>query len=225
MNNFKTPWKVSGIAGILFVTLSFIAAGINKMPPTYNQDVSSFVLWFSENGQWYRFGHLLAGLAFLLFYFPFYAGLCEILRKAEGELAIWTRVTWAGAILSPAAGTIAGSFITSLALLSGNASPEVSQFGLASNFYSFTVSGAYGGIAMIGAAVIILKTGVFRQWIGWVGLTIGFAAIMSIGTLIENDPNGFFATVNGFAWLTYFVWIAILSLVMIQMSEINIKEK
>lgn len=80
MKILKTPWKISGIAGILFVALSFFASGINKMPPAYNQDISSFVNWFSENGHWYRSGHFLAGLAFLLFLFPI---LCWILRNTQ----------------------------------------------------------------------------------------------------------------------------------------------
>lgn len=222
MKLLRSPWKISGIAGILFVALSFFASGINKMPPAYNQEICVFVSWFSLNGQWFRFGHCLAGLAFLLFYFPFYAGFCEILKRAEGEPAIWTRVTWAGAIMSPAAGTIAGAFHMGLALLDGNASREVAQFGIASNFYAFTVSGAYGGIAMIGAAIIILKTKVFKHWIGYAGLIIGLAAIISITTLIENNPQGFFSTMNGLAWLTYFIWIAVLSIEMIRMPELKI---
>ncbi len=220
MKLMQTPWKISGICGILFVAVSFIAAGINKLPPAYSQDISTFIPWFLEYGRWYRFGHFLAGLAFLLFYFPFFAGFCEILKKAEGKPAIWTRVTWAGAIMSPAAGTIAGAFIMGIALLNGNTSEELSQFCMASNFYSYTVSGAYGGIAMIGAAIIIFKTGVFKRWLGWSGLVIGLAAIISVGTFIENNPQGLFSTVNGIAWFTYFLWIVVLSVEMIKMPKV-----
>ncbi len=219
MKIFKSPWKLSGIAGILFVALSLFASAINKMPPSYNQDISSYVTWFSQNSPWYSFGHFLAGLAFLLFYFPFYAGFCEMLKSAEGEPGIWTRVTWAGAIMSPAAGTIAGAFIMGLALLNGNASADVSKFGIASNFYVYTVSGAYAGIASIGAAIIMLKTGVFKRWLGWTGLIIGFAAIISVGTLIENDPQGLFASINGIAWLAYFLWLGVLSIELIRLPQ------
>lgn len=216
MKLLQKPLKISGIAGILFVALSFIASGINKMPPLYNQEISTFTRWFSENGEWYRFGHLLAGLAFLLFYFLFFAGFCEVLKKAEGEPSIWTRVTWAGAIMSPAAGTIAGAFIMGIALLNGIASQEVSQFGMAGNFYAYTISGAYAGIAMIGSSIIIIKTGIFKRWLGWTGLLIGSSAIISIGTLVENNPQGLFASINGFAWLAYFLWVAVLSIELIR---------
>lgn len=219
MKFLEAPWKISGMAGILFVVLSFIASGINKMPPMYNQEISTFARWFSENGERYRFGHVLAGLAFLLFYFPFFAGFCEVLKKAEGEPSIWTRVTWAGAMMSPAAGTVAGAFIMGSALLNGNASSELSQFGMAANFYAYTVSGAYGGIAMIGSSVIILKTNIFKRWLGWIGLVMGSAAIISIGTLVENNPQGLFAAINGFAWLAYFLWIGVLSIELIKKAE------
>jgi hypothetical protein len=223
MNIFRKPWKISGLAGLLFVALSFIATGFIKMPPTYEKDISTFAIWLSENGQGFRFAHCLNALAFLPFYFPFFAGFCEILKKAEGEPNIWTRVTWAGAIISPAIGSIGGASIMGIALLNGNASAEVSQFVLASYFYAITVSGVFAGIAMTGGAIIILKTGVFKRWIGWAGLIIGIAAFISIGTLIENDPQGLFATMNGFVWLTYFLWIAVLSIEMIRMPEIKFK--
>jgi hypothetical protein len=215
MNIFKNPWKLSGIAGILFVLVSFVASGINKMPPAYSVE-ADHVAWFAENGQWYRFGHYLAGMAFLLFYFPFYAGLCERLRKAEGEPAIWTRITWAGAIMSPAIGTIAGTFIMSLAMLGGAVTPSIAQYGMAGNFYAYTVSGAFGGIAMTAASIIIIRSGVFARWTGWAGMITGTAAILSIATLIQNDPSGQFAAINGIAWLVYFLWIVAVSVELIR---------
>ena len=156
MLSFTRPWRISGIAGLLFVATSFFASAINVQPPYYNQDSAAIATWFAENSQQYRFGHFAGGLAFLLFYVPFFAGLCERLRLAEGTPAIWSRVTWGGAILSPAAGTASGAFIVGGALLGNTVSPDVAAFAAASNFYAFVVSGALSGVAMTGAAVVIL---------------------------------------------------------------------
>lgn len=213
---FEKPWKISGIAGILFVALSFVAMAVNKMPPVYTSDAAEMTSWFAANASWYRGGHMLAGIAFLLFYFPFFAGFCERLREAEGTPAVWSRVAWAGAVVSPAVGTIAGSFLVGLALLEGRVSPDAAPFGLAANFYAYVVSGAFGGIAMIGAAVVILKTAVFRRWLGWAGLAVGFPAVISTAAIVENDPEGLFAAVNSIAWLLYFLWIAALSVELIR---------
>ncbi len=216
MNLLKSPWRLSGICGLLFVVLSFIAAGINVLPPAFNHDESALVEWFASNSKWYRGGHFMAGIAFLLFYFPFYAGFCERLRLAEGATAIWTRVTWAGAILSPAVGSIAGTFINGLTLLGGNVTTETASFGIAANFYAYSVSGAFGGVAMTAAAVVILSSGIFPKWLGFTGLFTGLAAIISTGFLFEGNPAGFFALLNGIAWLVYFLWIAALSVELIR---------
>jgi hypothetical protein len=150
-----------------------------------------------------------------LFYVPFFAGLCERLRAAEGTPAIWSRVTWGGAILSPVAGTTSGAFIVGAALLGNTVSPDIARFAAASNFYAFVVSGALSGIAMTGAAVAILRTGVFPLWLGWAGALIAVAAILGSAAIVENDPAGVFATVNGFAWLAYFLWIAALAVALV----------
>lgn len=212
----KSPWRISGIAGILFVVLSFIASGINVMPPGFNQDKMELMNWFAANSDWYRVGHFIAGLAFLLFYFPFFAGFCERLKTAEGAPAIWTKVVWASAIMSPATGTIGGTFMVGAALLGGNVSPETAQLGLSAFFYAYVVSGAFGGIVMLGAAIVILRTGVFRKWLGWAGVVIGLTAVIGLGAIIENDPKGLLATLNGLAWLIYFLWIAALSVELVR---------
>jgi hypothetical protein len=212
MRALSGPWRISGIAGLLFVVLSFVAAATNVQPPAFDQDRAIFAAWFAAHGQRFRLGHFLAGLAFLLFYFPFFAGFCERLRQAEGSPAIWSRVAWAGAIMSPAAGTTAGSFIIGVALLGGSVSPEVAAFGAAANFYAYVVSGALSGVVMLGAAVVIVRTGVFWRWLGWTGALLGIAAIVGSAALVENDPSGRFATLNAVAWLAYFLWIAALSI-------------
>jgi hypothetical protein len=218
MRSFTRPWRISGIAGLVFVVLSFVASGMNVQPPAYDQ--SQAAVWFAENGQRFRVGHFIAGLAFLLFYFPFFAGFCERLHEAEGTPAIWSRTAWAGAIMSPAAGTTSGSFIVGAALLEGRASPDVAAFAAAGSFYAYVVSGALSGVTMISAAIVILGTGIFSRWLGWAGALIGLAAVVGSAALVENDPTGPFATINGVAWLAYFLWISALSIALIGLRDI-----
>jgi hypothetical protein len=214
-----TPWRISGCTGMLFVALSLIASMTNVQPPVYDQDQATFAAWFAENGRRFRTGHFVAGIAFLLFYFPFFAGFCERLQHAEGTPAIWSRVAWAGAIMSPAAGTVSGSFIVGTALLGASVSPDVAAFGAAGSFYAYVVSGALSGIVMIAAAVVILRTGVFSRWLGWSGAVVGSAAILGSAALVENNPTGLFATINGLAWLAYFLWIAAVSIELMRVRD------
>ena len=214
---------MSGFAGLVFVLTSFVASAINVEPPSYNQDPAAIAAWFTENGQQYRVGHFVGGLAFLLFYVPFFAGLCERLRAAEEAPALWSRVAWGGAILSPAAGTTSGAFIVGAALLGSTVSPDVARFAAASNFYAFVVSGALSGIAMTGASVVILRTGVFPRWLGWAGALIAVAAILGSAAIAEGDPDGLFAAVNGLAWLAYFFWIAALAVSLVFAGDTSTK--
>ena len=69
---------------------------------------------------------------------------------------------------------------------------------------------------MLGASVVILRTRVFSSWLGWAGVLIGMTAIVGSAALVENDPGGPFASINGFAWLAYFLWLAALSIAMVR---------
>ena len=94
---------------------------------------------------------------------------------------------------------------------SSSRSGEAAALALAGQFYAFVVSGALSAIAMAGAAVVILRTGVFPRWLGWAGALIAVAAILGSAAIVENDPAGLFAAMNGLAWLGYFLWIAALA--------------
>lgn len=209
--------RLGGASGLLFVVLSFLAAGMNVAPPAYDQDPAVFATWFAEHGQRFRTGHFVAGLAFLIFYFPFFAALCERLREAEGEPAVLSRVAWAGAISSPAAGTVSGAFIIGAALLAGRGSPEVASLAMAASFYAYVVSGAFGGVVMLSAAGVILQSHGLPRWLGWAGALIGALAISSTATLLENKAQGIFAALNGLAWTAYFLWIAALSIALLRL--------
>jgi hypothetical protein len=76
---------------------------------------------------------------------------------------------------------------------------------------------------MTGAAVVILRTGVFPRWLGWGGAAIAVAAFLGSMAIVENDPAGFFAALNGFAWLAYFLWIAALSVALVFAGDITTK--
>jgi hypothetical protein len=212
MPSVARPWRLSGIAGLLFVMTSFVASAINVQPPRYDLDSTAITAWFAENSQQYRNGHFVAGLAFIVFYVPFFAGLCERLQRAEGTPSIWSRVAWGGALLSPAAGTTSGAFIVGAALLGNTISPEVMRLALASHFYAFIVSGALSGIATAGVTVVILRTRVLPRWLGHAGALIAGASILGSAAIVEKDPGGLFATVNGLAWIAYFLWIAAVAL-------------
>jgi len=70
------------------------------------------------------------------------------------------------------------------------------------------------------ASVVILRTSVFSSWLGWAGVLIGMAIVGS-AALVENNPAGLFASINRFAWLAYFLWIAALSMAMVRGAPLD----
>jgi hypothetical protein len=76
-----------------------------------------------------------------------------------------------------------------------------------------------GLIAALGGAAVILRTGVFSQRLGWAGALIGVSAIVGSAAIVENDPRWLFSTINAFAWLAYFRWIAAPSLALIRARD------
>jgi hypothetical protein len=208
------------MAGALFVVLSLAVSLTNIQPPAYNAEQAQIASWFADEGDRYRIGHVAAGLAFLLFWFPFFTGLYARLRDAEGKPAIWSQVMWAGAIISPVAGTAAGTCIMAAALLEDGVSPDVAAFALTAFVYAYTVSGAYSGVAMIGAAVVIIRTSVLPRWLGWTAAVSGVAAITGTVALVEDDPAGLFATISRLAWLAFFLWILAVSVALMRVRQV-----
>jgi hypothetical protein len=122
--------------------------------------------------------------------------------------------------MSPAAGTTSGSFIVALALVGGRVSPDVAAFAAAARFYAFVVSGAVNGVVLMGAAVLILRTGVFPLWLGWMAAIVGLAAITGCAAIVENNPAGVFTAISDLAWVAYFLWIVMVSVALIRAREI-----
>lgn len=69
---------------------------------------------------------------------------------------------------------------------------------------------------MLGASVVILQSRAFSTWLGWAGVLIGIMAVGGSAALVENNPGGLFATISGFAWLAYFLWLAAVSMAMVR---------
>jgi hypothetical protein len=210
------PWLLSGWSGILFVVVSIISALALGQSPSYEDEGEVIVAWYSKNYSRYLATHFVAGLAFLLFYIPFLAGLVERLREAEGTYAIWSRVAFTGGILFPAVGTARGLFATGPALLAGNVSPEVASFAAAAGAYGLIVTSAMGGILVGGSAVVILTTRVFWAWLGWLGAAVAILTIVSVAAIVERRPDGVFSLLNSIAFEGIFLWILAVSVALLR---------
>jgi len=192
--------------------------------PQYDAAGSTITSWYATNSPAFLSGQFVSGLGFLLFYLPFLAGICALLRSAEGGHAIWSRVAFAGGILFPAAGTAGGILLTGLALLKGNVQPDVARLAITAGSYGISVSGALSGTLMGAASIVMFKTRVCPTWLAWLGTGVAITAIVGSAAVIETDPSGTLSTVGSFAWLGFFVWAIAFSVYLLLVLESEIRE-
>jgi hypothetical protein len=78
-------WRaIAGASGILFVIVFVVGLVIQGDPPTFADDGEQIAAWFADNSTAYLAGDVVIGVGFILFYFPFLAGLFLALKFAEG---------------------------------------------------------------------------------------------------------------------------------------------
>jgi hypothetical protein len=213
-------WQISGVAGILFVVLFVAGAIFTGDVPTYDDSGEEIAAWFADNSSQYLAGDFITGLAFILFYFPFLAGLYTKLRGAEGQRPVWSRAALMGGIAFPLAGLAGGISLAGLALLEGDVSADVASMAAAASYHGFGAAGALSAIVMGAASIVILRTRVLWNWLGWLGALLAVAAIIGSGSVLENDPQGVLAIFGFISFIGFGVWILAASVALFQSGEV-----
>jgi hypothetical protein len=213
------PWRIAGIAGLLFIVLFIVGVAIQGDVPTYDEGGEEIATWFADNSDAYLVGDFLTGMAFILFYFPFLTGLYARLRNAEGDPAVFSRVFLVGGVLFPVAGLAGGISLAGLALLDGDVSPDVAALASATATHGFVASSALIAVLLIGAAVVILRTRAFWTWLGWLAALIALAGIVGSASSIEKDPAGVLTTFGFISGIGFAVFIIATSVGMLRSTE------
>jgi hypothetical protein len=219
MQMMNKPWTIAGASGILFVVLFVIGVMVSGDVPMYDEEGDEIAAWFADNGDQYLVGDFLTGLAFILFYFPFLVGLYAKLRAAEGEPSIFSRVALIGGILFPVAGLVSGISIAALALLEGEVSAEVASFAAATSYHAFVGANALQAILLGAAAIVIIRTGVLWNWLGWLAGALALAAIVASASSIENNPEGVLSVIGIITFLGFGIWILATSVALLRTRE------
>jgi hypothetical protein len=208
--------QVAGAAGILFVVCFVAGLLVQGDVPTYDEGGEAIAAWFADNGDQYLAGDFIVGLGFILFYVPFLIGVTTRLRAAEGDPPFWSRVALVGGIFFPLAGLAGGISHVGLALLEGDVSPEVAAMASAASFHGLGAAGAVAAILMGAASVVILRTGAFWKWLGWLGGLLAACAVVGSAAIVENDPEGVFALIGFIGFIGLGVWIIAASVALLQ---------
>ena len=197
----SVSWKkVTGWSGIAFVVLFLVGLVATGDGPALGDSAADVREWFDDNEAAVAWITWSGALGFALFFLLFASGLRSILGPADAaNEGIWSRLSFAGAIVFVAIGGAGSAF---WAVLGQEDVRSVASDGTVKALAAFDtlIFGAIlpWGIAvfLIGASVVILQSGVMAKWLGWLGLVS--TLLIVIGTLwpFTGDDESFLAILS-----------------------------
>jgi hypothetical protein len=204
----------------------FIIAGfgIQGETPFHNDPLDEVRAFWEEDGETYLLGDYLLGLASFLGLLPFFVGIGSLLRRAEGEPALWSRVGFYSGLLMIAVAAIASGPWTALAfgaeVLSDDAIETLMYLDLGM-WHAFIFA---GGTFILASSLIIAQTGALWRWLGFAGIVIGVLALILpagiIGASPADDPEeGIFGIVGLITFFGLMIWFLLASIGMVMLKE------
>jgi hypothetical protein len=203
-------WRLGGFAGIIFVIIFLVGViglqGDTPMPDDSPADIRSY---FSDHGRRYMVGDFLIGFGFIFFFLPFASVLRSYLGLAEGPLALWSRLVFAGALLFTAVGASSSGIQGALAYSRGTFTDDnLLKTAIDINYYTFATAVPFTAALMVlSASIIIWRTGALWRWLGALGFAFTIVAIISSLAVLNRDPMSAFGLLGLIAFISLGVWI------------------
>ncbi|MDH3540341.1 MAG: DUF4386 domain-containing protein [Acidimicrobiia bacterium] len=208
--------KVTGWAGIAYVVIFLALFAFTAQPASLTDSAAEFRQWFVDNETSVAVVTFGLSLAFALVV-VFASGLRSLLGPVDEDSAgMWSRVSFVGAVMMVAMGGVGLSFWAVLGLEDTLAAASDDTVKTLAHFDTVIFSAIVPwGMALfvLGASLVILRSGVMSKWLGWLGLFVAGVAV--VGTLwpFSGDSEGFFAIIGliGFppGFLIWSLWAAI----------------
>lgn len=211
-------WRATGFFGIAwFVLFAIGAIVLQGEPPAYDQPLDDIRDFFTAGADRYLLGDYIAGLAFILCFLPFIAGLQSVLGAAEGGPRIASRLVFAGGLTTVIVGGAATVFLDAVAL--GDAATSLDDSTLHGLLNANAVAIAAIGLPMaltaFAAAAVIWTTSVLWRWLAPLAALAGLLHLAGALYIIPNDGNGplFLARFGGLICFALFVLLTSINLI------------
>jgi hypothetical protein len=221
MNGIMSQWwRLGGALGIAFIVIFFVAGfGIQGDSPTYDEPISDIRAYWEDDGQTYLIGDYLLGLGAMVFFLPFQVCLGTMLRRAEGEPAIWSRVGFYGGLLMIAFAAMAAASWSALAFAAENISDESLTALMYLDVGAWNAFPYAIGVFVTASSLVMALTGVLWRWLGWLGLIIGIAAFITPLGILDEDPEDVFDAIGLIPFIGFAIWLLITSIGMLMKTE------
>lgn len=198
-------WKqVTGWAGVgyvlVFIVLLIVGGGFG---PSLSDTPAETREWFEDNQTQVALVTVLLALAFSLILL-FASGLRSILGPLDEESeGMWSRLSVMGAVAMASVGTIGLSAwaVVSLDDVLAAASDETIKALATFDTVIFSALTPWAlGVFVLGASIVILRSGVFPKWVAWLGLVVAFFGPAGTLWVFSGDNESFFGALGFIAF-------------------------
>lgn len=202
--------KVTGWAGVLFVLIFVVSSAPVAGSPTLGAAASDVRAWLQDSQGSIALTTWGGSLSLAILLLLFASGLRGFLAPAEeNQQGIWSRVSFAGAVIMAALGISKALFwaVLSLDEVLASATDETLQVLHAFDGVAVSALVPWGTSALLlGASIVIVQTSVMARWLGWLGLFT--TLVFGIGTLwlFTGDYQGFLGGLTLVGYLGFLIW-------------------
>lgn len=192
-------------------------------PPGFDDSPAEYRDWFVDNETQIAILTVGLTLAFVLILL-FASGLRGMLAPVDSANdGLWSRFSYAGAIMMVAAAGAGTSFWAVLGLeeVLATASDDVVKTLSIFDTVFFTAIVPFGMAAFVlGASVVILQSGIVAKWVGWLGVAIALLVVLGSLWPFGGDPEGVFGVLGLLAFPPGFlIWTLAVAIPMIRSSS------
>jgi hypothetical protein len=211
--------RYGAATGIAFVVLMVVSFIVMPKPPDLDSPVGDWASYYAEDQDAINTALVLVSLA--LFFFVWFLGtLVSALRVAFGSPRLPT-IAFGGGLLAAAAFFVGITLAAVAAHRPTEVTPELTR-ALNDGFVLSGVPAIAGLFALFSAsALVILRTDIFPQWLGWLAGVVALLQPLTFGALYTD--SGAFAGDGELALAVPFiaglVTILALSIVLIQVVD------
>jgi hypothetical protein len=210
----------------LFVIFFFVGPiGMTGDTPVRGDSIEEIRAYFEDDGDLYRVGDYLGGIAFVFFFLPYLVILRWVLGSGEGWPAIGSWLTVIGGLALVVIGGTGSVFFGAIAIAADD--PEIYaqvddstiRMLVEMNAYAFTGFTFTMSLFVGAASVVVLRTGVLWRWLAALGLIAAVLLLIAAAWPIDGDDEGAVAVLGFIGAPLTMLWIIISSINLLMMKD------
>jgi hypothetical protein len=206
----RASWRVSGgIAGIIFAIGALVVLiFIQGSGPVVGDPIAEMREFFENDAASYFVFIWIGSLLYVFAFLPFASALRSLFAADDIDAGIWSRLSFAAAILVVAVVGIGTVFWSALALNgpSGFSDSTVAAFVSADAIAFYALTPWAFALFLVASSVVVVRSGVMWKWLGYLGLLAALLLVIGAFWVLDGDPSGALAIVGMIGFFAGLLW-------------------